>query len=78
MLPPRNIVLPPDATPNSLSSVTRLEQERRPRSRCPDISQALLQSSRVAAFGMLIVLEFGPEMNGRATAIIRMGLSAVI
>ncbi len=37
-----------------------------------------MQSSRVAAFGMLIVFEFGPEMNGRATAIIRMGLSAVI
>lgn len=78
MLPPRNIVLPPDATPNSLSSVTRLEQKRRPRPRRPDIRQALLQSSRVAAFGMLIIFEFGPEMNGRATAIIRMGLSAVI
>lgn len=37
-----------------------------------------MQSSRVAAFGMLIIFEFGPEMNGRATAIIRMGLSAVI
>ena len=34
-----------------------------------------MQSSTVAAFGMLMVLEIAPEMNGWAAAIMRMWLS---
>jgi hypothetical protein len=34
-----------------------------------------LQSSTVASFGMLIVLEIAPEMKGWAAAIMRMWLS---
>ena len=41
----------------------------------PGQQVALLQSSTVASFGMLIVLEIAPEMNGCDAAIMRMWLS---
>jgi hypothetical protein len=40
-----------------------------------DSRYASLQSSTVASFGMLMVLEIAPEMNGCAAAIMRMWLS---